>query len=24
VKIVSDDTRVWIDFRGTRTLEFHT
>jgi len=23
VKIVSDDTRVWIDFRGTRTLELH-
>jgi Family of unknown function (DUF6510) len=24
VKIVSDDTRLWIDFRGTRTLEFQT
>jgi Zn finger protein HypA/HybF involved in hydrogenase expression len=23
VKIVSDETRVWIDFRGTRTLELH-
>ena len=23
VKIVSDDARIWIDFRGTRTLEFH-
>ena len=24
VKIVSNDTRVWIDLRGTRTLELHT